>query len=102
MFTALTIPPIQIYIFEYIQIYTQNYDLFSYYGMCPYDDMSCVGRLIVKVDPESRQWQKMIAVDDTFAEGETSYWCVTDDIMEVGYEWNGKFNSAWGVEMKMW
>jgi len=44
----------------------------------------------------------MIAVDDTFAEGETSYWCVTDDIMEVGYEWNGKFNSAWGVEMKMW
>jgi len=25
-------------------------------GMCPYDDMSCVGRLIVKVDPESRQW----------------------------------------------
>ena len=44
----------------------------------------------------------MIAVDDTFAEGSTSFWCVTEDIFKIGMEWNGKMNDAWGVEMKMW
>ena len=44
----------------------------------------------------------MIKVDPTFAEGSESYWCVTDEIAEIGSKWNGKFNNAWGVEMKMW
>jgi hypothetical protein len=44
----------------------------------------------------------MLAVDKFFKEGETSFWCVTDDIFKIGLEWNNKMNSAWGVEMKMW
>lgn len=44
----------------------------------------------------------MVAVDPTFSEGETSFWCVTKDIFSIGLEWNNKFNQAWGVEMKMW
>ena len=44
----------------------------------------------------------MVLVDPTFAEGETSEWCVTDEIFEIGMNWNGKLNPAWGVEMKMW
>ena len=64
--------------------------------------MTCVGRFIVKVDTESNQYQKMVSVDPTFNQGETSHWCVTDDIFKIGLEWNGKMNKAWGVEMKMW
>lgn len=44
----------------------------------------------------------MISVDESFAEGSTSHWCVTDEIFKIGMEWNGKMNPAWGVEMKMW
>lgn len=44
----------------------------------------------------------MVRVDDTFEEGKTSYWCVTDEIFQIGLEWNNKFNNAWGVEMRMW
>ena len=71
-------------------------------GRCPYNDLRCVGRRIVKVDTESSQYQKMVSVDPTFNQGETSFWCVTDEIFKIGLEWNNKMNQAWGVEMKMW
>lgn len=71
-------------------------------GRCPFEDLRCVGRRIIKVDPESSQYQKMVAVDPTFNQGETSFWCVTDEIFDIGLQWNNKMNRAWGVEMKMW
>ena len=67
------------------------------YGWCPYEDMFCAGRYIEKVDDESPQYQKMVRVDPSFIQGETSYWCVTQDTLDLGMKWNGKFNDGWGV-----
>ena len=71
-------------------------------GWCPYEDMYCAGRYIVRVDEETTQYQKMVRVDPSFQQGETSYWCVTPATLDLGLKWNGKFNDAWGVEAKVW